>query len=97
MSYTAQELNRKITFRRVTITQNPVTGAEDLVTVLFLHGQSYSSRIWDDRKILDPVAAAGFSVALPGGGTPIFVATADYQACDAPNTALLQASAIDTN
>ena len=26
MSYTAQELNRKITFRRVTITQNPVTG-----------------------------------------------------------------------
>jgi abhydrolase domain-containing protein 14 len=54
--------------------QNPVTGTEDLVTVLFLHGQSYSSRIWDDRKILDPVAAAGWravSVDLPGyGDTP---------------------------
>jgi abhydrolase domain-containing protein 14 len=53
--------------------QNPVAG-EDLVSVLFLHGQSYSSRIWDDRKILDPVAAAGWravSVDLPGyGDTP---------------------------
>lgn len=51
-----------------------VTGSDDLVTVLFLHGQSYSSRIWDDRKILDPVAAAGWravSVDLPGyGETP---------------------------
>lgn len=54
--------------------QNPVTGSEDLVSVLFLHGQSYSSRIWDDRKILDPIAAAGWravSVDLPGfGDTP---------------------------
>ncbi len=52
---------------------NPVAG-DDLVTVLFLHGQSYTSRIWDDRKILDPVAAAGWravSVDLPGyGDTP---------------------------
>lgn len=51
-----------------------VTGSDDLVTVLFLHGQSYSSRIWDDRKILDPVAAAGWravSIDLPGyGDTP---------------------------
>lgn len=54
--------------------QQSVTGTEDLVTVLFLHGQSYTSRIWDDRKILDPVAAAGWravSVDLPGyGDTP---------------------------
>ncbi|MGN6695139.1 MAG: alpha/beta fold hydrolase [Aquihabitans sp.] len=52
----------------------PVTGSDDLVSVLFLHGQSYDSRIWDDRKILDPVAAAGWravSVDLPGyGDTP---------------------------
>lgn len=51
-----------------------VTGTEELVTVLFLHGQSYTSRIWDDRTILDPVAAAGWravSVDLPGyGDTP---------------------------
>jgi abhydrolase domain-containing protein 14 len=53
---------------------NSVTGSDDLVSVLFLHGQSYDSRIWDDRKILDPVAAAGWravSVDLPGyGDTP---------------------------
>ena len=51
-----------------------VTGTSDLVTVLFLHGKSYTSRIWDDRKILDPIAAAGWravSVDLPGyGETP---------------------------
>ena len=51
-----------------------VLGTEELVTVLFLHGQSYDSRIWDDRKILDPVAQAGWravSVDLPGyGDTP---------------------------
>jgi len=51
-----------------------VTGSDELVTVLFLHGQSYTSRIWDDRKILDPVALAGWramSVDLPGyGETP---------------------------
>jgi pimeloyl-ACP methyl ester carboxylesterase len=41
--------------------------------VLFLHGASYTSRIWDDRGILDDVAAAGYRVVavdLPGyGGT----------------------------
>jgi abhydrolase domain-containing protein 14 len=51
-----------------------VTGTDDVVTVLFLHGKSYTSRIWDDRKILDPVAAAGWravSIDLPGyGETP---------------------------
>lgn len=50
------------------------TGSTDFVTVLFLHGKSYTSRIWDDRKILDPVAVAGWravSVDLPGyGETP---------------------------
>ena len=43
-------------------------------TVLFLHGRSYSSRIWDDRGILDDVADAGYravAVDLPGyGDTP---------------------------
>jgi abhydrolase domain-containing protein 14 len=52
----------------------PVTGTEELVTVVFLHGKSYTSRIWDDRKILDRVAQAGWravSVDLPGyGDTP---------------------------
>ena len=51
-----------------------VTGTEELVTVVFLHGKSYTSRIWDDRKILDRVAQAGWravSVDLPGyGDTP---------------------------
>jgi abhydrolase domain-containing protein 14 len=51
-----------------------VTGTEQLVTVLFLHGKSYDSRIWDDRKVLDAVAQAGWravSVDLPGyGDTP---------------------------
>lgn len=39
--------------------------------VLFLHGGSYTSRIWDDRGILDAVAAKGFRVVavdLPGAG-----------------------------
>lgn len=49
--------------------------AEDApLTVLFLHGASYSSRIWDDRGILDDVAAEGYravAVDLPGyGDTP---------------------------
>jgi abhydrolase domain-containing protein 14 len=43
------------------------------ITVLFLHGQAYSSRIWDDRGILDDVVDAGYravAVDLPGrGGT----------------------------
>lgn len=40
-------------------------------TVLFLHGASYTSKIWDDRKILDDVAAKGYravAVDLPGAG-----------------------------
>src|SRR4051812_42536577 len=48
--------------------------AEAKRTVLFLHGGSYTSRIWDDRGILDAVAAKGYraiAVDLPGsGGTP---------------------------
>jgi abhydrolase domain-containing protein 14 len=44
------------------------------LTVLFLHGASYSSRIWDDRGILDDVAAEGYravAIDLPGyGDTP---------------------------
>ena len=43
-------------------------------TVLFLHGQSYTSRIWDDRGILDAVATQGYravAIDLPGyGDTP---------------------------
>lgn len=44
------------------------------VTVLFLHGASYTSRIWDDRGILDAVVDAGYwavAADLPGfGDTP---------------------------
>ena len=44
------------------------------LTVLFLHGASYKSRIWDDRGILDAVVDAGYwavAADLPGfGGTP---------------------------
>lgn len=51
-----------------------VTGTDEIITVLFLHGQSYTSRIWDDRQIMDPVVQAGFravAVDLPGyGDTP---------------------------
>ena len=54
--------------------QQSVTGSDQLVTVLFLHGQSYTSRIWDDKKIMDPVVQAGWravAVDLPGyGDTP---------------------------
>ena len=48
--------------------------AKAKLVVLFLHGGSYTSRIWDDRGILDAVAAKGYraiAVDLPGsGGTP---------------------------
>ncbi|MFN8018082.1 MAG: alpha/beta fold hydrolase [Acidimicrobiales bacterium] len=43
-------------------------------TVLFLHGQAYTSKIWADRKIMDAVADAGWravAIDLPGyGDTP---------------------------
>ncbi|MEO6629936.1 MAG: alpha/beta hydrolase [Aquihabitans sp.] len=41
------------------------------LTVLFLHGASYTSRIWADRGILDRVSEAGYravAVDLPGAG-----------------------------
>jgi abhydrolase domain-containing protein 14 len=41
------------------------------LTVLLLHGAAYTSRIWDDRGILDAVAAEGHravAVDLPGSG-----------------------------
>ena len=45
------------------------------LAVLFLHGGSYTSRIWADRGILDDVAAAGYravAIDLPGyGETPM--------------------------
>ena len=48
--------------------------ADPLPTVLFLHGAAYTSRIWDDRGILDAVANAGHravAIDLPGyGETP---------------------------
>lgn len=48
--------------------------ADAPLTVLFLHGQAYTSRIWAERKILDAVANAGdraVAVDLPGyGDTP---------------------------
>ncbi|MCU1369323.1 MAG: uncharacterized protein JWO77_517 [Ilumatobacteraceae bacterium] len=42
-----------------------------VVTVLFLHGQSYDSHVWDDTGILDAVTQAGWrgvAVDLPGHG-----------------------------
>ncbi|MCU1356243.1 MAG: hypothetical protein JWM89_1661 [Acidimicrobiales bacterium] len=51
------------------------TEAKAKLVVLFLHGGSYTSRIWDDRGILDDVAAAGYravAIDLPGyGETPM--------------------------
>ncbi len=56
------------------IERGPGEGAPPGRTVLFLHGQSYTARIWADRGILDAVADAGWwatAVDLPGyGGTP---------------------------
>ncbi|MGI8755743.1 MAG: alpha/beta fold hydrolase [Acidimicrobiales bacterium] len=55
-------------------------------TVLFLHGASYTSKIWDDRKILDDVAAKGYravAVDLPGAG--------DTPSSDQPKADLLAA------
>lgn len=64
----------------------PATGDETGLTVLFLHGQSYTSRIWDDRGILDDVAAAGHhavAVDLPGyGETPEPKSLADGTSMD---------------
>jgi abhydrolase domain-containing protein 14 len=45
--------------------------ADAPLTVLFLHGASYTSRIWAERGILDDVVAAGYravAVDLPGYG-----------------------------
>ena len=45
--------------------------ADGELTVLFLHGASYTSRIWGDRGILDAVVDAGprpVAVDLPGAG-----------------------------
>lgn len=67
------------------ITIEPGNSAESILTIT------------SAGNVCDPVDPAGFAITVPGGGTPIFLATTDYQACDAPNTALLQASAIDTN
>lgn len=48
--------------------------ADAPLTVLFLHGASYTSRVWADRGILDAVAAEGYravAVDLPAhGDTP---------------------------
>lgn len=45
-----------------------------VITVLFLHGQAYDSRIWDDRGLIDAVTGLGHlavAVDLPGhGDTP---------------------------
>ncbi|MEZ5140094.1 MAG: alpha/beta hydrolase [Acidimicrobiales bacterium] len=50
------------------------TADPDPRTVLFLHGQSYTKRIWAERNILDRVSGAGWrtvAVDLPGyGDTP---------------------------
>lgn len=56
------------------IERGPGEGAPPGRTVLFLHGQSYTSRIWSDRGILDAVAEDGWwatAIDLPGyGDTP---------------------------
>jgi abhydrolase domain-containing protein 14 len=56
------------------IARSPERVEGPTITVLFLHGQAYSSRIWDERAILDDVVDAGYravAVDLPGrGGTP---------------------------
>jgi len=50
------------------------TADPDPRTVLFLHGQSYTKRIWAERNILDRVSQAGWrtvAIDLPGyGDTP---------------------------
>lgn len=60
--------------------------ATDTLTVLFLHGGSYTSRIWAERGVLDRVAGAGHravAVDLPGSGAT--------DATDAPPAAVLGA------
>lgn len=53
------------------IVRSPDRAPGPILTVLFLHGQSYTSRIWDDRGILDAVVADGHravAIDLPGYG-----------------------------
>lgn len=54
------------------IVREPTSATDAPLTVLFLHGASYTSRIWSDRGVLDRVAAAGHravAVDLPGSGS----------------------------
>lgn len=53
------------------VVREPAGDDGKALTVLFLHGGSYTSRIWADRDILDRVSAAGHravAVDLPGSG-----------------------------
>lgn len=56
------------------IVREPTGDAGPPHTVLFLHGQAYTSRIWADRGILDAVTEGGqraVAIDLPGfGDTP---------------------------
>lgn len=52
------------------VIRRPSAGGSPL-TVLFLHGNAYTSRIWADRGILDSVSTAGYravAIDLPGAG-----------------------------
>ena len=59
---------------REAVVREPAADADDdddALTVLFLHGGSYTSRIWAERGVLDRVAGAGHravAVDLPGAG-----------------------------
>ncbi len=60
--------------------------AKAKLTVLFLHGAAYTSKIWADRGILDDVAQKGYravAVDLPGSG--------DTPSADKPKADLLAA------
>lgn len=55
----------------VHVVQRGLPAANAPLTVLFLHGASYTSRTWADRGVLDRVVDAGFravAVDLPGFG-----------------------------
>lgn len=56
------------------IVREPPGADDETPTVLFLHGQAYTSRIWDDRGILDATTTTdhrAVAVDLPGyGETP---------------------------
>lgn len=69
------------------IERSPQDATARRPTVLFLHGQAYDSRIWDDRGILDAVASSGsraVAVDLPGfGETPERRAGEDDPGADA--------------